>query len=125
MPYKKQQHGDDVAGRFVSEMELLKKEYLDIWEKVGISPSQFSHIKAGNRYPTVDHLTNLVKRYHYSGTWLLTGTGNKKNEPAVPSIEEKLAAIEEQLTKLNTRLNLEQMTGGNKKGNKNRETGTK
>ncbi|QJB39756.1 hypothetical protein HF324_18585 [Chitinophaga oryzae] len=125
MPYKKQQHGDDVAGRFVSEMELLKKEHPDIWDKVGISSSQFSHIKAGNRYPTVDHLTNLVKHYHYSGTWLLTGTGDRRNEPATPSVEKKLAAIQEQLAKINTRLDLEQETGGNKKGNKTRETGTK
>jgi|GEM_PF-5875754 len=117
MPYKKP-NNDGIADRFITEFDELKKQDPDVYQSIDISPSYVSQIRSGSRQPTIAHLTNLILHYRYSGTWLLTGIGEKKNEPVQKGIDKRLEVIELKLDKLATALSFKEATRGNKKGNK-------
>lgn len=120
MPTKKAEHTEAVASRFLAEIDHLKRLHSDVVDKIGIAASYVSQIRNGSRSPTVDHLVNMCKWYGYSGTWLLTGAGMKMSEPENKPLEERLTAIEKQLSAINANLVFDK-DQGNKKGNKIRK----
>jgi transcriptional regulator with XRE-family HTH domain len=113
MPVKKFEHTNDVATRFLSEVNKLRKLHPDTLAKIGIAASYVSQIRNGKRFPTVDHLVNLCREYKYSGTWLLTGTGMMMSEPENRSLEARLSEVENRLSQLEMDRNT-----GLKKGHK-------
>lgn len=125
MPIKKAEYTGEVAARFLAEVDYLKKLHPDTLDKIKIDASYVSQIRGGKRFPTIDHLVTLCKEYGYSGTWLLTGVGEKKTEPENITLDNRLSKMEEHLSKLNAILLSEEKTEGHRTGHKNRKTGTK
>lgn len=73
-------HSKALTKRFLDTVAIIAKnngiDHREIVSNVGVQFSNFSFMKTGQKFTTIDHAVELCLQYKVSANWLLLGIGN-------------------------------------------------
>lgn len=120
MPEKKSEYTPDISSRFIHAFDLVKGEVgaEKAYETVGIAASYVSHIRAGNRAPTFDHVVRICSYYKFRTEWILLGRGESRWDEKTKNFDARLSRIEKTLDNISeviSEMLVDRMIGGPKK----------